>query len=149
MAVQQFILVSFGSLGDVYPFIAVGGRLAERGHRVTLISFGRDAYAEAAKNAGLEFVPIGRWSEVEALLAITDVNDWHGMIKILSNVMTANMTETFEAIAARARHRGTTKLVAFAPTIVARIAAERLGLPLATVHLAPAGVRSAKSRPRF
>ncbi|HVW29770.1 MAG TPA: glycosyltransferase [Polyangiaceae bacterium] len=149
MAVQQFILLSFGSLGDVYPFIAVGGRLARRGHRVTLISFERDAYAVAARNAGMDFVPIGSWSEVEALLASTDVNDWHRVIKIVSRVMTANLAETFEAIAERARPRATTKLVAFAPTVAARIAAERLGLPLATVHLAPAGIRSAMSAPRF
>jgi rhamnosyltransferase subunit B len=146
---QQFILVSFGSLGDVYPFIAIGAKLVRRGHRVTLVSFDRDAYAVAAQNAGLEFVPIGRWSEVEALLATTDVNDWSRVIKILSNVMTAHLAETFEAIAERARPGMRTKLVAFAPAIGARIAAERLGLPLATVHLAPAGIRSVRSAPRF
>lgn len=145
MSAQQFIFVSFGSLGDVFPFLAIGKTLVDRGHQVTMISF--DQHEQAARNVGLDYVPIGRWAEVEARIATTDVNDWPRVVKILAQVMTDYMEETYSAIAQRAHSR--TKLVAFAPALGARIASERLGLPLATIHLAPAGIRSVQAAPRF
>jgi rhamnosyltransferase subunit B len=145
MSLQQFIVTSLGSLGDVYPFLGIGAKLVRRGHQVTLLSF--DHYGPAARAAGMDFVSIGRWAEVEGLLAQCDVNEWRRMVKLLAHIMTAYMPATYEAIAERARPG--TKLIAFPPMLGARFASERLGLPLATVHLAPAGIRSVDAAPRF
>lgn len=142
---QQFILATFGSVGDVYPFLGLGAQLVRRGHQVTLVSF--SDYAPAARSVGLDFVPIGSWSEVESQLTGVDVNDWRRMVKLLSGIMTSHMAETYYAIAERARPE--TKVVAFTTALGARFASERFGLPLATLHLAPAGIRSVRAAPRF
>ena len=55
------ILVTSGSGGDVFPFIALGCRLKERGHKVTLLT--HCCYEEKARKAGFDFVPLDSPSE--------------------------------------------------------------------------------------
>jgi len=119
----------------VYPFLGIGAKLVRRGHHVTLLSF--DTTDRLRRAAGMDFVSIGCWAELEGLLAQCDVNEWRRMVKILCHIMTAYMPATYEAIAERARPG--TKLVAFPPMLGARFASERLGLPLATVQPRPRG----------
>lgn len=144
MSRQHYILSSFGSLGDIHPLIGIGERLVERGHRVDLISFEEYAqHAQAACALGMRYVPVGRWADVEALISGLDVNDWRDIVRIISFLIRTYMRETYAAIAARAQPD--TKLAAFTLAIGARLASERLSLPLATLQYAPIGIRSVQS----
>src|SRR4051794_26898392 len=46
----------FGSYGDLYPYIAIGSELRNRGHRVTLATSAN--YGAKVEAEGLEFAPV-------------------------------------------------------------------------------------------
>lgn len=52
----RFLLTTFGSLGDLHPYIAVGRGLRARGHEVTIAT--SPAYGDKVEGEGLTFHPI-------------------------------------------------------------------------------------------
>ncbi len=52
----HFVLTTFGSLGDLHPYIAVGLGLRERGHRVTIAT--SEIYRAKVEGEGLGFHPV-------------------------------------------------------------------------------------------
>ena len=52
----HFLLTTFGSLGDLHPYIAVGLGLRERGHLVTVAT--SDEYRAKVEGEGLNFHPV-------------------------------------------------------------------------------------------
>ena len=48
----HFLLTTFGSLGDLHPYIAVGLGLRERGHRVSIAT--SEGYRAKVEGEGLE-----------------------------------------------------------------------------------------------
>ena len=53
---MKFLLTTFGSLGDLHPYIAVGKGLRERGHSVTLAT--SEIYRAKVEGEGLRFHPV-------------------------------------------------------------------------------------------
>jgi UDP:flavonoid glycosyltransferase YjiC (YdhE family) len=53
---MRFALVTLGSTGDLYPFLAIGRALREQGHEVFLLT--QAPYRADADRAGLQFVPV-------------------------------------------------------------------------------------------
>lgn len=53
---MRFLLVTVGTAGDIFPFLAVGRGLKVRGHRVAVIT--HTAYGEWVLRAGLEFIDL-------------------------------------------------------------------------------------------
>ncbi|MCL7050966.1 hypothetical protein MKW94_011673 [Papaver nudicaule] len=53
----QIVMLIVGTRGDVQPFIAIGKRLQDYGHRVRLATHGN--FKEFVLTAGLEFYPLG------------------------------------------------------------------------------------------
>ncbi|KAH9612750.1 hypothetical protein KSS87_013303, partial [Heliosperma pusillum] len=54
---MQIVMLIVGTRGDVQPFIAIGKRLQEYGHRVRLAT--HQNFKDFVLNAGLEFFPLG------------------------------------------------------------------------------------------
>src|SRR5690242_8974662 len=54
---SRIVIVSWGSFGDVYPYIGVGKALQARGHQVTLAV--PRFYREIVEREGLEARPVG------------------------------------------------------------------------------------------
>src|SRR3569833_4497576 len=52
----HFALTTFGSLGDLHPYIAVGLGLRDRGYRVTIAT--SELYRAKAEGEGLGFHPV-------------------------------------------------------------------------------------------
>src|ERR1700727_686246 len=52
----KFLLTTFGSLGDLHPYIAVGIGLRERGHSVTIGT--SEMYRAKVEGEGLQFHPL-------------------------------------------------------------------------------------------
>src|SRR5215218_1405627 len=70
---MRVLLFPIGSAGDVHPFIAIGQRLRDRGHDVTLFTNGQ--FAETVAKAGVRFVeadPVEDYRELQ-----NDPNLWH------------------------------------------------------------------------
>jgi len=52
----RFLLTTFGSLGDLHPYLAVGRELVARGHAVTVLT--HEPYRARVARAGLAFGPL-------------------------------------------------------------------------------------------
>lgn len=137
---MHVLLTPFGSAGDVYPLIGIGIELLRRGHRVTMIT---NAYFEdISRRAGFEFVPLSRSEEYFKL--IENPHLWHpqkgGPLLAESSVIPA-IPVIYQLIAERYQP-GETVVVAGSLALGARVAQEKLGVPLAMIHLQPAVFRS-------
>jgi rhamnosyltransferase subunit B len=60
------ILFTSGSAGDILPFVRVGAALAERGHRVSLVT--HSGYDRLAGEAGLRYLPFDTSEQYNAFL---------------------------------------------------------------------------------
>ncbi|MBO0698183.1 MAG: glycosyltransferase family 1 protein [Zavarzinella sp.] len=138
------ILVPMGSAGDVYPFIGLGAALRSRGHRVEVVA--NSYYQSAVERGGLSFVELGTYEDLRP--GIEDPNLWHrwkGFV-VLGRVILPLMRRLYDIIASR-YVPGETVVAASSLALAARVAQEKLGVPLVTVHLQPAAIRSAYDDP--
>ncbi len=135
----RVLLPTLGSAGDVHPTIALGLALQERGHSVTLLT--NEFYGEQVRTAGLSFIPLGTIAEGEKVVA--DPRLWtlsKAFECIAQLVMLPNMRRLYRIIEEQADSR--TVVAASGVCLGARVAQEKLGVPLATVHLQPSMLRS-------
>jgi UDP:flavonoid glycosyltransferase YjiC (YdhE family) len=141
---KKFILVPFGSWGDVYPFVWLGKGLASRGHEVCAII--HEPFGDAMGDAGIRPVRHGTKGEFEAAIRHPDL--WHPRKGF---ELIARMSERmYRQIAPRVREEivlGRTLLVGAGIAYGARIAAEAFDLPMVTVQLQPAAFMSVESPP--
>lgn len=123
----------------MHPFIALGVALQARGHRATLIT--NPLFQPLIEAQGLGFLPVGTVDDARA--AIADPDLWHprkGFEVVARRAVIPAMPLIYQHIESQLDAR--TVVVASGITFAARIAHERLGVPLATVHLQPAIIRS-------
>jgi rhamnosyltransferase subunit B len=122
----------FGSAGDVFPFIWLGKLLMARGHRVTMVS--TVVFAEAAEAAGIGFVGLGTAEEIEAIG--NDKRIWKLGIgtKVVLDHAVAWSPRYLEAVG---KLREVDLIMAPLTAFGARMAREKYGIPLVTVHLQP------------
>jgi UDP:flavonoid glycosyltransferase YjiC (YdhE family) len=141
------LLLPIGSSGDVHPFVALGVALRQRGHRVTVITA---AYFEPLiRKAGLEFVGLGTIEEFES--ALLNPDHWHptrGFKSVFQWGVLPWIRPIYDIVAARCVP-GETVLVHSLLAIGARIAQEKLGVPMVTIELQPAVLRSRYQAPRL
>lgn len=139
---SHIVLLPFGSAGDVFPFIWLGKMLMGRGHQVTMVS--TCLFSEAAEAAGIGFVPLGTAEEIEAIAK--DRRIWKLGIgtKVVIDYAVKWSVRYLEAI----EKLGHIDLM-MAPLTAfgARMAREKHGIPLITVHLQPLVFVSAYDMP--
>lgn len=142
----RFIFTPFGSGGDVNPHLWLGKLLAARGHEVRVITM--PLFREAAEKAGLAFKGIG--TDEDFLPVLHDPGLWRpftGTRLVLQHALRA-LPWFFEAISLELG-RGPAVLVSPFHEFAARVAREKFGVPLVTVHLQPACFLSAWDMPVF
>jgi rhamnosyltransferase subunit B len=138
----EILLLPFGSAGDVFPFIWLGRQLMARGHRVRMIT--ACLFEDNARNAGLEFISLGEKEEFEAM--IRDPRIWKSGIG--TKVVFDFAAKSVEPYLAAIESCGKVDLM-LAPVTAfgGRLAREKHGTPLVTVHLQPAVFVSAYETP--
>ena len=134
------IVVGLGSAGDVHPNIGLALALRRRGHGVLFVA--GSVFRSLAERAGLEFVGLG--TDAEYYEAVRDPDLWHSFRAfsvVARRLILPWMRPLYEIIV---KHSGPGQTVVAAPGTAfgARIAQEKLGVPLATVHLQPLMLRS-------
>ncbi len=137
---RQVLLVGLGSAGDVHPFAGLGAEFLARGARVTLITSG--VFRRLAEDEGFAYREV--MTEAEYQAAAADPRLWQprrSYWAFFQDVMLPAMRNTYHAVA-DAYSPGKTVVVAPGYALGARIACEKLGIPLATCHLAPLQFRS-------
>lgn len=138
----EILLLPFGSAGDVFPFIWLGRQLMARGHRVRMIT--ACLFEDNARKAGLEFISLGERDEFETM--IRDPLIWrlgHG-----TKVVFEFAAKSVEPYLAAIESCGKVDLMLAPVTAFAgRLAREKHGIPLITVHLQPAVFLSVHETP--
>ena len=125
----------FGSAGDVLPFVWLGRLLRERGHRVTIIT--AVVFADFVQATGLNFVGIGTQEEFDDILKNPEV--WSGVRgpEIIFKMAGDSTARQFEAIREALPDLRSALLIAPGTAFGARLAREKLGIPLISVNLQP------------
>jgi rhamnosyltransferase subunit B len=138
---SHVLVVTLGTAGDVFPFIAVGRALHQRGHRVTLLA--AQHFEAAVLQAGLDFHALFSKDETDAMLSNPLL--WHH-IKGFSAAWLAQsaalqrLPDLVSALPAEAPcvllvHPGAAPAAALAR-------ARRPGLRIVTAYLAPSNLRT-------
>ncbi len=136
---MRVLLPTLGSAGDVHPVIELGMALQKRGHRATVVT--NEFFGDQIRASGLEFIAMGTLREGEEIIA--DPRLWHPTKSfecIAERVILPNIGRLYEII--REHRAADTVVAASGICLGARVAQEKLGVHLATVHLQPALFRS-------
>jgi len=137
---MKAIVIALGSAGDVHPNVGLALELRRRGHRVLFLA--GSVFRPMAERAGLEFIGLGTDEEYYEAVRDPDLwNPYRAFLVVARRLILRWLRPLYEIIATHAEP-GRTVLVAPATAFAARIAQEKLGVPLATVHLQPAMLRS-------
>jgi len=141
--VARILLASFGSLGDLHPYIAIGTELKRRGHTVTIATCA--AHRTRVEAEGLAFHPVRPDADLNDQKLLAYVMDArHGserVVRYLADVV----RESYEDTVGAAQHADL--IVTHPVTFAAVVAAEKLGLPWISTVLAPLSFISAYDPP--
>ena len=135
-------VVALGSAGDVHPNVGLALALRRRGHRVVLIT--SQYFEPLARRVGLEFVGLGTEEDYHAAVQDPDIwSPYRAFSVVARRLIVPNIAGVFELLSQWSK---TEDVVVAASGLAfgARIAHEKLGLPLATVHLQPVMFRSVR-----
>lgn len=141
---MKILLAAAGSHGDVLPFIGLGRELQARGHQVCLFASG--PFAAMAAEAGLPFVEVLSTAEYRRLLADRDATDPRKGMALLAQAVIGSQRRSL-ALLEREFEPGRTLLVGSSLAWATRLLGEIKRAPVATVHLAPAWLRSEHRAP--
>jgi rhamnosyltransferase subunit B len=144
---MKVIVIPIGSSGDVHPLLGLALELRERGHEIVFITNGH--FEPLARKSGLAFEALGTAQEYHE--AINDPDLWHptqGTKKALEWSMARLMRPSYLLIH---KHHvpGETMLLGATLSLGARVAHEKLGIPLVTTQLQPMAIYSRISPPKF
>lgn len=143
----RVIIHTIGSAGDVHPFLGIGSTLQARGHEVFVVT--NPAFEPAVLASGLQFRPLGT---LELFQQVKDDPDlWHprrAFPAIMRHAVDPSHAPILE-ITRELHVPGRTVMLASSLAFAARTASELLGIPYATVHLAPAVFPSIYRQPEI
>lgn len=142
---MHILLIPFGTSGSIFPFIWLGKKLIERGHRVTIIT--SRLYADRVLKAGIEFLA-PEVDEMAVMLSKPDLWDRQRCTELAYKYGGRAAAHVFKAIHQIVREQGAPDLiVAHMISFGARMAREKHGIPLITVHLHPLAMMNAEEVP--
>src|SRR4051812_12026194 len=146
LLIVNVLLFALGSHGDVHPFVGIGIRLRERGHHVAVAT--NEYFRPLVEHAQLEFIQCGTADEYTTLA--TDPELWHPT-KSMKAVFggTARYLRPMYEIARDFSQRDDAVIAASTLAIGARIAQEKHGIALASVHLSPSVFQSIHQPPKI
>lgn len=137
---MKVIVIGLGSAGDVHPNVGLALALRRRGHRVIFVA--GSVFRSLAERAGLEFIGLG--TDEEYYEAIRDPDMWNPFraFRVVTRRLMLPMLRPIYELIAEHNEPGETVVAAPGTAFGARMAQEKLGAPLATVHLQPIMLRS-------
>ena len=142
----HFILSPLGSDGDVHPMLGLARVLQSRGHRVTFIT--NEYFRERTEALGLSYVELG--TKQEFLDLTNDSRMWHpfkALPYIFRTLIADAMRPQYELL--REHYvPGETIAIASCLGLGARIARDKLDMPLITLNLQPSVMWSFVNPPR-
>jgi len=142
----KILVIALGSAGDVHPNVGLALALKRRGHRPVLVT--SVIFAPLAKRAGIEMRSLG--TEEQIYEAVRDPDLWHpfrAFSAVARHLIVPLTREVYRVIESHGPRD--TVVVAPGTAFGARIAQEKLGVPLVSAHLQPIMLRSVYDPPVF
>lgn len=141
---MNILLITLGSAGDVHPFIGLGLGLKRKGHHVIIIT--NEYFKELIQNSGLEFIKYGIAEDYFRIA--TNPSLWiprRGFKMLMKEAFLPAIRPIYEII----EKFDPTETVVVSSLFMfgARIAHERLKIPLVTVQLQPSSFWSVYNPP--
>lgn len=136
---MRILISTAGSHGDVLPFIALGREFKARGHDVIL--YANPFFRTYAADAGIPFVPISTVEEYATLFGELNEGDPRNTFKRVARTI-AELCRLYYAAMKADVVAGDTIVIGNSLLFAARLLQETIGVPCATVHLAPSVFQS-------
>lgn len=142
IASLHVLLLTIGSHGDVHPFLGLGLALKSRGHAVTFCT--NDYFQPLAQRAGFDdFIALGSAEEYQQMARMPELWDHKNGVRLIFEHVGKGLSQVYDIAAAHhAAHPSDGVVVASSLCLGARVAQDKLDFRMATVHLAPAILRS-------
>lgn len=141
---KRIVFCTFGSLGDLYPILALAGEMKRRGHLPVIAT--SPCYRQMVESHGLKFHLVRPDVDVNDPAVLRLAMDRRtGMRYILRSMILPGLRDSFEDTAAAVREADL--IVTHPVTLSAILVARKLRMPWATVALAPASLYSAYDPP--
>ncbi len=146
---QTIYLSTFGSFGDVYPFVALSVALKARGGRP--IVFINPSFSDLFETHGIEAHAVGAPIDVDALLRDSPkyLHPRNGTRYAMEDLFAPFSAQTLAAASALAETTPPSLCVSHHLGIGTAWLARRLGIPSAVVHLSPTSLLSRVDPPVF
>ena len=142
---SKIVLNTFGSLGDLNPYLGIALGLKSMGHAPVIAT--AEVYREYVEGAGIGFNPVRPDVSTDDRETIHRVMDPKGGMEfLLRGVLLSRLRESYLDL--EASLRGASLLVTHPLSFAGRVAAEKLRIPWVSTVLAPISFLSA-SDPRF
>jgi UDP:flavonoid glycosyltransferase YjiC (YdhE family) len=139
---KRIVFATFGSLGDLHPYVAISQELAQRGHRPVIATF--EEFRENVETAGVGFAPMrpamSRFGDKAALMEKL-VDPWRGPELMIRGMFMPHLRESYEDLARACR--GADLLVTHPLALAGPLFARKEGLRWASSGLAPMTMFSA------
>jgi len=136
---MHYLLFTVGTIGDLNPYLGIGAVLRRGGNRVSVLT--NAAHQPQVEAAGLACIPLAgdiAGSYIDQPGFFHPSRSWK---MALEHCFAGPMRQTYNTIAGCAS-REPVAVVSAAWGFGARIAHEKLGTPLITIHLEPHNIRS-------
>lgn len=145
---MRWLLTSWGSQGDLHPFLAMGRGLKARGHDVTLV--GHPEWGAETEAAGLRFVstnepPRHDWIRDHPEIISLRYGGLTSFRLLVDRGIVPSFDYTMNALVPEARNHDV--MISHHFVLPAEVAADLTGIPRVTVSLAPGVVPSAYTLP--
>lgn len=143
---RRIVLTTFGSLGDLYPCIAVALGLQARGHEAVIATTRHYRQKIEARGIGFHAVrPDGPDLDADHDAMRRIMDPWKGSEYVVRELMMPALQESYEDILAAAQEADL--LVSHVLTYATRLVAEKKGIPWAASFFQPLGFFSAHDPP--
>jgi UDP:flavonoid glycosyltransferase YjiC (YdhE family) len=131
---RRIVMASWGSYGDVFPYIGIARVLARRGHRLVLAT--PQFYRAAVEREGLEFAPVGPDVDPNDQATVARIMDPRkGTEAILRDLLMPALRDSYEQL--KDAVRGADLLISHPVTFAAPVLADKMSLPWVSTVLAP------------
>lgn len=144
----RVVFATFGSLGDLHPYVAIGRELARRGHQPLIVSF--EEHREAVEVAGVEFAPmrptLSAFGERTAMMEQL-FDPWRGPELMIRTMFMPNLHDSYQDLARACR--GADLLITHPLAFAGPLLAQKEGLRWISTALSPMTLFSAIDPPLF
>jgi sterol 3beta-glucosyltransferase len=136
---MKIVLATYGTTGDVQPFLALGVELLRRGHKVVLAA--PPNFAPRAAQHGLAFRGLGQAADnLESRQVFASAYEMEGIVEQVRSTLSVPMKHAEASVRDLMETAGDADLLISIPYQTAgQITAELLGLPFVSVHFSPFG----------